>query len=128
MPDIPDKPTHRTPPALAVFDSLLDSFPGRATTTAARRPAMLTSLIMRAAFRRCRCIACRPLRPARQDFLCDLAAAVATGSPRRHGGWHDEEELEAAEFAVLDGMPVVAIDNVSRHGGISVPGVIARRP
>jgi putative DNA primase/helicase len=54
-----------------------------------------------------------------KSFLCDLAAALATGFPCVvMSAGKDEEELEKRlSSAVLDGMAVAVIDNVSRALG-----------
>jgi hypothetical protein len=122
MPDIAEKPTHQDAvQALQLLDSLLDSFPWQGDDDSrAVGLSMLISPLMRA------CLPAVPMHcvsaPAPgtgKSFLCDLAAALATGFPCVvMAAGKDEEELEKRlSSAVLDGMPVVAIDNVSRPLG-----------
>ena len=122
MPDIPDAPTHQDAcQALTVLDSLLDSFPWQGDDDAkAVGLSMLISPIMRACLPTVpmHCVSA-PTPGTGKSFLCDLAAALATGFPCVvMAAGRDEEELEKRlSSVVLDGMPVAAIDNVSRPLG-----------
>jgi hypothetical protein len=122
MPDIPEQPTHKdAKQAFAILDGLLKSFPWQDDDDSrAVGLSMLISPLMRA------CVATVPMHcvsaPAPgtgKSFLCDVAAALATGFPCVvMAAGKDEEELEKRlGSAVLDGMPAVAIDNVSRPLG-----------
>jgi hypothetical protein len=122
MPEISDKPTRQDATrSLELLDSLLDSFPWQGDDDSrAVGLSMLISPLLRA------CLPAVPMHcvsaPAPgtgKSFLCDLAAALATGFPCVvMAAGKDEEELEKRlSSAVLDGMPVVAIDNVSRPLG-----------
>ena len=104
-----------------MLDSLLESFPWQGDDDAnAVGLSMLISPMMRACLPTVpmHCVSA-PTPGTGKSFLCDLAAALATGFPCVvMAAGRDEEELEKRlSSAVLDGMPVAAIDNVSRPLG-----------
>jgi hypothetical protein len=122
MPDIAENPTHQNATeALELLDSLLDSFPWQGDDDSrAVGLSMLISPLMRACLPAVpmHCVSA-PSPGTGKSFLCDLAAALATGfACVVMAAGKDEEELEKRlSAAVLDGMPVIAIDNVSRSLG-----------
>lgn len=118
MPDIPEQPTHQDArQALAVLDSLLESFPWQGDDDSrAVGLSMLVSPIMRASLPTVpmHCVSA-PAPGSGKSYLCDLAAAIATGFPCVvMAAGRDEEELEKRLSAVLlDGLPMAAVDNIS---------------
>jgi hypothetical protein len=122
MPPIPDHPTlEDARDALAKLDGLLESFPWQGDDDSrAVGLSMLISPIMRACLPTVpmHCVSA-PQAGTGKSFLCDLAAALATGFPCvvMAAGQDDEETEKRLGAAILDGMPVIAVDNISRPFG-----------
>jgi putative DNA primase/helicase len=122
MPPIPGEPTLADARgALEKLDDLLESFPWQGDEDSrAVGLSMLISPVMRACLHTVpmHCVSA-PQAGTGKSFMCDLGAALATGFPCTvmAVGENEEETEKRLCLAVLDGMPIVALDNISRPFG-----------
>lgn len=117
MPEIPRKPTKaQAASALVLLDGLLDGFP---FVDAASRSVALSALItpvVRGALAVVPMHATTaPVPGSGKSYLVDLASAIAVGdrAPVISAGKTDEETEKRLASALLDGMPIISIDNVN---------------
>jgi hypothetical protein len=121
LPDMPQHPTHAdAETALTLLEKLLAEFPLDDDDAKAVALSALLSPVVRAALPTVPLHAISaPEKGSGKSYLCDLAAAIATGfcCPVVATG-RDEEELEKRLVAaVLDAQPILSLDNISRPLG-----------
>ena len=119
--EMPQRPTRAdAEAALALLEKLLAEFPLDDDDAKAVAFSALISPVVRAALPTVPLHAISaPEKGSGKSYLCDLAAAIATGfcCPAAATG-RDEEELEKRLVAaVLDAQPILSLDNVSRPLG-----------
>jgi putative DNA primase/helicase len=117
MPDVPAKPSRDDAlKALALLDGLLAGFPFVDDASRAVALSALITPVVRGAMPVAPMHATTaPVAGSGKSYLTDLAAAIAIGdrAPVISAGKTEEETEKRLASALLEGMPIIAIDNVN---------------
>ncbi len=132
MPAIPDRPTKAdAETALAKLDALLNGFPFVADLDRSVAISTLMTPVLRAAMDAAPFhFAVAPTPGSGKSYLVDLASAIATGQicPVSNVSRNLEELEKNLTGLLLDGFPVISLDNVENEVGGSLLCQATERP